>query len=218
VFSGLRRIAGWLAGHWGFPANFQWWWLLLGLPSVPAVVGGIITFLQNASWWVVVSVIVGSYVVALGVTAIILSRLLPNRSIVASQARTARAVSAQNEVIGEAYRPPEHYRGETDEELRQRCLELARELNQFLRLQGYSSDEDPDDPKVDKRDAQALAVPRFRENLRPRARNLLRKLRERGLYPPENLASYQQQSIENPQSLWAVENLANLLNEIGHDW
>jgi hypothetical protein len=218
VLAGLRRIAGWLARHWGFPANFQWWWLIFGLPSVPAVVGGLTSFIQNASWWVVALVIVGSYVVALGVTAAILPRLLPNRSIVGPQARTARAVSTQNETVGGRGIPLQQFLGETDNDLRRRSRELAQELFRFLDEQGYSRDEDPDDPGIDRRDAEALALPRFRESLRPRARNLLKKLRQRGLYPPENLADFQQQSIENPQSLWAVENLANVLNEIGHDW
>jgi hypothetical protein len=182
------------------------------------VVGGLTSFIQNASWWVVALVIVGSYVVALGVTAAILPRLLPNRSIVGPQARTARAVSTQNETVGGRGIPLQQFLGETDNDLRRRSRELAQELFRFLDEQGYSRDEDPDDPGIDRRDAEALALPRFRESLRPRARNLLKKLRQRGLYPPENLADFQQQSIENPQSLWAVENLANVLNEIGHDW
>jgi hypothetical protein len=109
--------------------------------------------------------------------------------------------------------------GETYEEyLRRLCRELAQELYRFLNEHGYSRSEDHDDPRIVQRDAEALRSPQFRENLRPRARNLLRKLKERGLYPPENLARFQQRSIENTLSLWAVERLADALSEIGHDW
>jgi TIR domain len=135
------------------------------------------------------------------------------------QLRNARVVSTQNEAVGEAYRSPQQSRDETDEEfLRRCCRESAQELYSFLTEQGYSRNENHNDPKVVQRDAEALASPQYRENLRPRARNLLKKLKERGLYPPDNLARFQQRSIENTLSLWAVERLADLLSEIGHDW
>jgi hypothetical protein len=54
--------------------------------------------------------------------------------------------------------------------------------------------------------------------LGPEVRNLLRKLEERGLYRPQELRSYERQAVAKPPSLFAVERIANLLNEIGHDW
>lgn len=222
MLAGLRKIPGWLARHWGFPANFQWWWLLLGLPSVPALVGGIITFLQNASWLVIALVILGSYVVALGGTALILRRWTASRSVVVPHAGTTDSVhteTPQTEVRADTHRHPQQGQDETYEVyLRRLCRELAQELYRFLNERGYSRSESHDDPRIEQRDAEALASPQYREYLRPRARNLLKKLKSQGLYPPEGLASHQQRPMENPRSLWRVELLADMLNEIGHDW
>ena len=145
------------------------------------------------------------------------SKLSAFRTQATPQVRKARAVSTQGEAVGEGGMPPQQLQGETDEEfLRRGCRELAQELYGFLNEQGYSKFEDLNDPKVIARDDRALAL--FREHLRPAARNLLKKLKAQGLYPPEDLASHRQSSVEKMLSLWSIEQLANVLNEIGHDW
>jgi hypothetical protein len=137
----------------------------------------------------------------------------------ASDQREMPSQGGLADAFTEAYRLAEEVRGETDEEyLRRHCRELAQELYGFLNEQGYSRSENHEDPRIIRRDAEALALPQFRENLRPRARNLLKKLKKHNLYPPEDLAGFQQRSIENTLSLWGVERLADVLSEIGHDW
>jgi hypothetical protein len=59
----LRRAGAWLARHWGFPSNIQWWWALLGLPAVPAVLAGVATFLREAPLWQILSAVLAVYLV-----------------------------------------------------------------------------------------------------------------------------------------------------------
>jgi len=130
----------------------------------------------------------------------------------------ARAVSTQNEAVGKTHRDPLQVEEETDEEfLIRRCREVAQRLFHFLDEQGYSRLEDPNDPEIERRDDRALLAYN-RGSLRPEVRNLLRRLEERGFYRPETLKSYERQAVANPLSLDAIERIANLLNEIGHDW
>jgi beta-phosphoglucomutase-like phosphatase (HAD superfamily) len=144
----------------------------------------------------------------------------PSRSTSTAVPPTADPVSAvgvYREAVGETHRDPRQVEEETDEEfLIRRCRELAQELYDFLDEHNYSKFEDLNDPKVIQRDSKALKL--YNRRLRPEVANLLKRLKARGLYPPEGLASHQQSSIEKTLSLWAVERLANVLNEIGHDW
>ena len=70
---------------------------------------------------------------------------------------------------------------------------VADKLFDFLDEQGYSKFEDLNDPKVIRRDNEALKL--YNRRLRPEVASLLKKLRQRGLYPPEGLARHQQSSI-----------------------
>jgi hypothetical protein len=128
---------------------------------------------------------------------------------------TGSTVGVYREAVGETYRSPLRVEEETDEEfLSRRCREVADKLFDFLDEQGYSKFEDLNDPKVIQRDSEALKL--YNRRLRPEVAILLKELKAGGLYPPETLANHEQSSIEKALSLWAVERLANVLNEIGH--
>lgn len=81
----MARAARWiLAKVWGVPGNIHFWWTV-GLPGIPSVLAGIIAYAREASWLVLVLVVVGGYIVALGATAVVLPRVLSRRDKVPDQ-------------------------------------------------------------------------------------------------------------------------------------
>lgn len=93
--------------------------------------------------------------------------------------------------------------GETDEQyLRRRCQELADELRQFLEKNENLQEEQ--------------VVRLYNRHLGDKASALLEELEEHGLYPPQNLKSYQLAANAKPLSPFAIRNLAKTLGTIGH--
>lgn len=143
----LRKIAGWIARHWGLPSNFQWWWVLLGLPSLPALVGGAISFLRDAPLWQTILVVVGVYVVALVLAGFILPRWLPTKYVVHPEAAArpgASTASVRDEAIVRANQLAQQVQGETDEvqsqptspevsRQKRLCFHLAHDLRGLYR-------------------------------------------------------------------------------------
>jgi hypothetical protein len=115
----------------------------------------------------------------------------------------APAAGGQNDAFAGASQVAEKVREEAyDEDLRQRCREIADDLRQFL--EDHAS-EDKDE-----------LVRQYHRYLGDRASALLEELEKRGMYPPETLKSFELAANAHPRSPLAISRLAKTLGIIGH--
>jgi hypothetical protein len=127
-------------GHWGFPANLQWWWALFGLPAVPAMIGGLVTFLRDAPWWGVLLVVFVSYLLALIIARFVLSYRQTIRLTTHPRPTDKPIALTSDKLQARVEEPQDEGTSPRPDELGALCLHLSEELREFIRRRQTSSE------------------------------------------------------------------------------
>ncbi len=106
------------------------------------------------------------------------------------------------------------------EELKQRCLDLADELREFLEAYGLNEVDRAEmniaDFVLDIARADIETMRQYRRRCKARVTAMFAELKRRGWWAPESLDSEERKRLQNPDSPFDVQEIAEHLDTIGH--
>jgi len=99
-------------------------------------------------------------------------------------------------------------------ELKQRCLELADELYQFLEERGHEEMDDLQDPEVQRRSNETVEL--YREHFTEKVNGLREDLEQCKLWGLGVIDLHERDMVENPTNYLSVRAIAGYLSSIGN--